>query len=208
MEPIWDRRRRFYGVKHVQVELFADQETFEMLGKARALLIYNHISDIDWLVGWVLAQVTSASYGPSSGCLGSTLVTLFYKLSNTRSWIRPYVFDVIRASIPRLNLDDAFAQQNDIAKTVKDGLEKAMSTYVYEIVQSLIFDIEPNEHVKRAMNEINAGIKAPLMLNLTSIRPITRTMLRVELTITTSDFPLEDRVPYWLIVESKAVYSS
>lgn len=32
-----------------------------------------------------------------------------------------------------------------------------MSHYGYEIVQTLIVDIEPDEHVKRAMNEINAG---------------------------------------------------
>jgi hypothetical protein len=29
--------------------------------------------------------------------------------------------------------------------------------YGYEIVQTLIVDIEPDEQVKRAMNEINAG---------------------------------------------------
>ena len=34
---------------------------------------------------------------------------------------------------------------------------QAMSAYGYEIVQTLIVDIEPDEHVKRAMNEINAG---------------------------------------------------
>lgn len=33
-----------------------------------------------------------------------------------------------------------------------------MSHYGFEIVQTLIVDIEPDEHVKRAMNEINAGI--------------------------------------------------
>ena len=32
-----------------------------------------------------------------------------------------------------------------------------MSAYGYEIVQTLIVDIEPDEHVKRSMNEINAG---------------------------------------------------
>ncbi|KAK8335857.1 hypothetical protein E1A91_A09G074500v1 [Gossypium mustelinum] len=35
---------------------------------------------------------------------------------------------------------------------------KAMSAYGYEIVQTLIVDIEPDEHVKRAMNEINAVV--------------------------------------------------
>jgi len=34
---------------------------------------------------------------------------------------------------------------------------QAMSAYGYEIVQTLIVDIEPDEHVKRSMNEINAG---------------------------------------------------
>lgn len=34
---------------------------------------------------------------------------------------------------------------------------QAMSAYGYEIVQTLIVDIEPDERVKRAMNEINAG---------------------------------------------------
>lgn len=32
-----------------------------------------------------------------------------------------------------------------------------MSAYGYEIVQTLIVDIEPDAQVKRAMNEINAG---------------------------------------------------
>ncbi|KAL4344894.1 Hypersensitive-induced response protein [Arachis hypogaea] len=83
----------------------------------------------------------------------------FYKLSNTKSQIQAYVFDVIRASVPKLNLDDTFEQKNDIARAVEQGLEKAMSAYGYEIVQTLIVDIEPDEHVKRAMNEINAAAR-------------------------------------------------
>ncbi|RRT84612.1 hypothetical protein B296_00013365 [Ensete ventricosum] len=67
------------------------------------------------------------------------------------------MFSVIRASVPKLNLDDAFEQKNEIAKAVENELEKAMSAYGYEIVQTLIVDIEPDVHVKRAMNEINAG---------------------------------------------------
>ncbi|KAJ4749180.1 SPFH/Band 7/PHB domain-containing membrane-associated protein family [Rhynchospora pubera] len=89
----------------------------------------------------------------------------FYKLSNTREQIQSYVFDVIRASVPKLNLDDAFEQKNDIAKAVEDELEKAMSMYGYEIVQTLIVDIEPDEHVKRAMNEINAAARLRLAAN-------------------------------------------
>ncbi|KAJ4959812.1 hypothetical protein NE237_019722 [Protea cynaroides] len=83
----------------------------------------------------------------------------FYKLSNTRSQIQAYVFDVIRASVPKLKLDDVFEQKNEIARAVEQELEKAMSAYGYEIVQTLIVDIEPDGNVKRAMNEINAAAR-------------------------------------------------
>ncbi|KAM0864967.1 hypothetical protein ACQ4PT_043548 [Festuca glaucescens] len=83
----------------------------------------------------------------------------FYKLSNTKQQIQSYVFDVIRATVPKLELDDAFVQKDDIAKAVEEELEKAMSMYGYEIVQTLIVDIEPDVHVKRAMNEINAAAR-------------------------------------------------
>lgn len=89
----------------------------------------------------------------------------FYRLSNTREQIQSYVFDVIRACVPKMNLDDAFEQKNEIAKAVEDELEKAMSMYGYEIVQTLIVDIEPDEHVKRAMNEINAAARLRVAAN-------------------------------------------
>jgi 1-acyl-sn-glycerol-3-phosphate acyltransferase len=37
-------------------------------GKEHALLISNHRSDIDWLVGWIMAQVS-----PSLSCLSLPL---------------------------------------------------------------------------------------------------------------------------------------
>ncbi|KAG2714362.1 hypothetical protein I3760_03G023300 [Carya illinoinensis] len=89
----------------------------------------------------------------------------FYRLSNTRAQIQSYVFDVIRASVPKLNLDAVFEQKNDIAKAVEEELEKAMSTYGFEIVQTLIVDIEPDVQVKRAMNEINAAARLRLAAN-------------------------------------------
>ncbi|KAL2904370.1 Hypersensitive-induced response protein-like protein 2 [Bienertia sinuspersici] len=89
----------------------------------------------------------------------------FYKLSNTREQIQAYVFDVIRASVPKLELDSVFEQKNDIAKSVEQELEKAMSAYGYEIVQTLIVDIEPDVNVKRAMNEINAAARMRVAAN-------------------------------------------
>ncbi|KAK9267378.1 hypothetical protein L1049_009803 [Liquidambar formosana] len=89
----------------------------------------------------------------------------FYKLTNTKAQIQAYVFDVIRASVPKLELDSAFEQKNEIAKAVEQELEKAMSAYGFEIVQTLIVDIEPDERVKRAMNEISAAARMRLAAN-------------------------------------------
>lgn len=97
--------------------------------------------------------------------LANKAADAFYKLSNTREQIQSFVFDVIRASVPKLNLDDVFEQKNDIAKAVEGELEKAMSTYGYEIVQTLIVDIKPDAHVKRAMNEINAASRMRVATN-------------------------------------------
>ncbi|RAL42593.1 hypothetical protein DM860_017138 [Cuscuta australis] len=54
-----------------------------------------------------------------------------------------------------------------MAKAVEEELEKAMSAYGLEIVQTLIVDIEPDTHVNRAMNEISAG---KLSLYIFSVR--------------------------------------
>ncbi|GAQ85142.1 SPFH or Band 7 or PHB domain-containing membrane-associated protein family [Klebsormidium nitens] len=83
----------------------------------------------------------------------------FYELSNPREQIQAYVFDVVRASVPKLLLDEVFEQKNEVAKAVESELEKAMSAYGYNIVQTLIVDIEPDLQVKRAMNEINAAAR-------------------------------------------------
>nr|CAB3473413.1 unnamed protein product [Digitaria exilis] len=84
----------------------------------------------------------------------------FYRLSNAREQIQSYVFDgMIRASVPNMNLDQVFEQKNEVARAVEEELGKAMAMYGYEIVQTLIVDIEPDEVVKRAMNDINAAAR-------------------------------------------------
>ncbi|KAJ0049342.1 hypothetical protein Pint_15263 [Pistacia integerrima] len=49
--------------------------------------------------------------------------------------------------------------KKEIAKAVEDELEKVMSAYGYEIVQTLIVEIEPDKHVKWAMNDISAAAR-------------------------------------------------
>ena len=81
----------------------------------------------------------------------------FYKLANPRQQISSYVFNVILGHVPKMNLDDAFLQQSDIAVAIKEGLDDVMKTYGYAIDQALVTDIQPDDKVKAAMNEINAA---------------------------------------------------
>lgn len=89
----------------------------------------------------------------------------FYRLSNPREQIQSYVFDVVRGSVPKMDLDHVFEVKHEIAASVEAELEKAMKTYGYEIVQTLIVDVEPDATVKAAMNEINAAQRTRMAAN-------------------------------------------
>jgi regulator of protease activity HflC (stomatin/prohibitin superfamily) len=81
----------------------------------------------------------------------------FYKLEYPHDQITSYVFDVVRAEVPKLILDDVFERKDDIAVAVKRELNEAMTTYGYDIINTLITDIDPDIQVKNAMNRINAA---------------------------------------------------
>lgn len=81
----------------------------------------------------------------------------FYKLDNPYAQITSYVFDVVRAEVPKLRLDDVFEKKDDIAVAVKGELQEAMNDYGYDIIKTLVTDIDPDEQVKHAMNRINAS---------------------------------------------------
>lgn len=81
----------------------------------------------------------------------------FYRLSHPRDQIRSYVFDTIRAEVPKLRLDDVFENKDEIADATTRELSQAMMDYGYEIIRALVTDINPDEEVKKAMNRINAS---------------------------------------------------
>jgi len=81
----------------------------------------------------------------------------FYKLDFPQDQITSYVFDVVRAEVPKMILDDVFEKKNEIANAVKSELNEAMSSYGYNIIKTLVTDIDPDAEVKTAMNKINAA---------------------------------------------------
>lgn len=81
----------------------------------------------------------------------------FYKLDDHRAQITAFVFDVVRARVPTVRLDDLFEKKDEIADVVKNELEAVMQDFGYGILKALVTDIDPDASVKHAMNAINAA---------------------------------------------------
>ncbi len=81
----------------------------------------------------------------------------FYKLDYPHDQITSYVFDVVRAEVPKMKLDSVFERKDDVAVAVKAELNDAMTEYGYDIIKTLVTDIDPDSQVKEAMNRINAS---------------------------------------------------
>lgn len=81
----------------------------------------------------------------------------FYMLDYPHDQITSYVFDVVRAEVPKMKLDDVFVKKDDIAIAVKSELNDAMMEYGFDIIKTLVTDIDPDAQVKSAMNRINAA---------------------------------------------------
>jgi regulator of protease activity HflC (stomatin/prohibitin superfamily) len=87
----------------------------------------------------------------------SKVYEAFYILDFPHEQITSYVFDVVRAEVPKMKLDDVFVKKDDIAIAVKSELQDAMLDYGYDIIKTLVTDIDPDAQVKAAMNRINAS---------------------------------------------------
>lgn len=81
----------------------------------------------------------------------------YYELTNPRSQIEAYVYDVIRSEVPKIELDQVFLEKEQISAAISEQLKEQFSTFGYEILATPITDIEPNQEVKRAMNQINTA---------------------------------------------------
>jgi regulator of protease activity HflC (stomatin/prohibitin superfamily) len=89
--------------------------------------------------------------------LQESVYDAFYKLQNPTEQITAYVFDTVRAEVPKMKLDEVFERKDDIAVAIRRELREAMNEYGYDIIKALVTDIDPDSEVKHAMNRINAA---------------------------------------------------
>lgn len=89
--------------------------------------------------------------------ISSGVYDAFYRLDRPTVQITAYVFDVVRARVPTMELDDVFERKDEIAIAVKAELADQMEEFGFQILQALVTDIDPDAKVKASMNEINAA---------------------------------------------------
>jgi regulator of protease activity HflC (stomatin/prohibitin superfamily) len=89
--------------------------------------------------------------------LPKNVTSAYYKLNDAERQITSYVFDLVRAEIPKLTLDNVFERKDDVADAVKRELSDVMDDFGYGIEKALITDIDPDQRVKDSMNAINAA---------------------------------------------------
>ena len=86
---------------------------------------------------------------PARGCIPPGRHT------KVETQLRSYIEDGVRSAFPRKTLDQSYEIKDELAKWLKDDLQEKMNAFGYEIVQTLLTDLSPEDSVKHAMNEIN-----------------------------------------------------
>ncbi|MCC6236926.1 MAG: SPFH domain-containing protein [Dehalococcoidia bacterium] len=82
-----------------------------------------------------------------------------YRLTDHARQIEAYVFDVVRAEVPKKTLEEVFEDKETIALAVKEQLTEQMGRYGWEIANVLVNDINPDARVKAAMNQVQAATR-------------------------------------------------
>ena len=109
-----------------------------------------------------IAMMISAQYHVSydsgeGNVMQSGVYKAYYMLSNPISQMRDYLSDALRSSIPKYTLDEVFDKKDDIANDVNATVSTMMRTYGYEIVSTLITNIQLPKDVEDSMNAINSA---------------------------------------------------
>lgn len=93
-----------------------------------------------------------------------------YRLRNVNRQIDAFVNDTVRAEVPLMTLDEVFADKDRIATQVKAHLIDDMTQYGYEILQSLVVQVEPDATVKEAMNAVEEAKRSKIAMETDALR--------------------------------------
>ncbi|CAM6070370.1 unnamed protein product [Sphagnum tenellum] len=133
----------------------------------------------EWMAGRLSLRVQSLDVRCDTKTKDIVLVTVVYSIQcretlraqvvgllelSSVSYLGEIPFPLVWAGVPRMTLDDVFEQKDETAKAVSEEgrcsyfalcFFRVMGVYGYSIEQTITVDIDPDQSVRRAMNEIN-----------------------------------------------------
>ncbi len=104
----------------------------------------------------------------------------FYKLTAPEQQISAFVLNVVRTEVARMELKDVFEHQDAIGDAVNAQLSIRMAEFGFQIHNSLVNEIRPDETVVRAMNAVMASENAKIAARNEGEAHKMRTVLQAE----------------------------
>jgi regulator of protease activity HflC (stomatin/prohibitin superfamily) len=83
----------------------------------------------------------------------------YYRFSNPSGQISSYAGNVIRGEVPKMTIDELFTSRDEIQIALKRELDVKMADFGFNIVATLIIDIDPIDAIKQAMSQINTNAR-------------------------------------------------
>ena len=83
----------------------------------------------------------------------------YYRFSNPSGQISSYAGNVIRGHVPKMTVDELFITRDEIQLALKKELDANMAEFGFNIVATLIVDIDPIDAIKQAMSQINTNAR-------------------------------------------------
>ena len=81
----------------------------------------------------------------------------YFSLDDPLGQMDAFVKNVVRARVPKMLLDELFESPDEISNAIGERLTPKMQSHGFNIENTLLTTIDPDEEVMRAMNRINAS---------------------------------------------------
>lgn len=79
-----------------------------------------------------------------------------FDVANPREQIQACVDDVLRSTLPTLDLDEAYSAKEVMVASILASVKASMQPFGFQISNVLVTDLQPEKSVLDAMNQINA----------------------------------------------------
>ena len=98
--------------------------------------------------------IVRVSFSVHYKVIETNIESAFYRFTNPAQQIESFAANVIRGQVPKHTVDEIFLIRDEMQKALREELEEQMASFGFNIVATLITDIDPSNEIKQAMSQI------------------------------------------------------